>query len=472
MFPRSKLCTPWKRCKTYLVATVMSLGLAGPASADLASDLKDFWEQSGGGVNVNKPMAYMGQRAGFATLGSVQVRTRSRNTNLAHIQLPSVRAGCGGIDLFGGSFSFLSADELIALMEAIMQNAAGFAFELALESLSPAIQETVAKLRDLAQQVNAGNINSCEAGQALAASLWPKVSGASQHICTVMGSYTGVYADQIAARHDCGVGGRNASTLKQAKGEFTDQVPVDVNYAWKAIKKNPFLSKDLRTAEFFMTLTGTIITTAPENDNEGPKHRPVAPRAADADMVRALVEGGDVQILRCDETEKCLVPDLTPTEIPIESALITRTRNTIQGLHDAIKDGNEDISDEAIALLGMTSVPVLDLLITGMSFQHIFVESEIDAMAEVVAVDLAMIYVDRALTEMSASAGRVATVGELTIEFRDQILKTQEAFGQLRLLAANRYSLAMRTLERLALAKTELASYSTSSFGAMIRELP
>ena len=28
MFPRSKLCTPWKRCKTYLVATVMSLEAA------------------------------------------------------------------------------------------------------------------------------------------------------------------------------------------------------------------------------------------------------------------------------------------------------------------------------------------------------------------------------------------------------------------------------------------------------------
>lgn len=451
-------------------AAILACGLVSPASADLAGDLRDFWENSGGGVNTSGPFAYMGQKAGFATLGSVQVRTRNRRANLATIQLPSVRAGCGGIDIFGGSFSFISADELIALMESIMQNAAGFAFELALESLSPAVQETVAKLRDLVQQVNAGNISSCEAGQALASSLWPQVSGASQHICTTMGSYQGLFADHIAARHGCTTGGRNASTLDQASGDLVEQVPIDVNYAWKAIQKNAFLSGDRTTAEFFMTLTGTIITTAPENDNEGPVHRPIAPRAADADMVEALVEGGTVQILRCNNTTSCLNPTLQNTTIPANSALLTRTTNTIRGMRDAIQNGDEEISDEAVALLGMTSVPVLDMLLTGMAYQHVFVESEINAMAEVVAVDLAMIYVDSALTEMSASAGRVATFGELTIEFRDQILKTQEAFSELRGLAAERYSAAMRTLERLALAKNELAAYSSSRFAAMLGE--
>ena len=176
---------------TVLAVLMLTVSGTGAARADVGSDLRNFWENSGGGVNINEPLIYNGQRAGFATLGSVQVRTRVRNTNLAHIQLPSARAGCGGIDIFGGSFSFISKEELIKLMEAIMQNAAGFAFELALESLSPAVQETVAKLRDLVQQVNSMNINSCEAGQLLAGSLWPKLDSAQQHICTTIGSYEG-----------------------------------------------------------------------------------------------------------------------------------------------------------------------------------------------------------------------------------------------------------------------------------------
>lgn len=449
---------------------LMLSGLCVPTqgSADVAGDLRDFWERSGGGVNVSRPMTYDGQRAGYATLGSVQVRTRSRNSNLANIQLPSVRAGCGGIDIFGGSFSFISKNELIALMEAIMQNASGFAFELALESMSPAVQETVAKLRDLVQQVNAMNINSCETGQLLTASIWPQMEGASQHICQTIGSYQGLFADRVSSRHGCTTGGNHMDTMGQASGELRDQVPYDINYAWEATKKNAFLSSDRRLAEFFMTLTGTIITLAPQNDNDGPEHRPVAPRAASEEMLRVLVEGGTVDALRCDTNNLCLNPTLQKLTIPQNRALYRYTADTIGSIRDAIRAGNATISDEAVALLGMTSVPVLDMLVTGMSYQHVFVDSEIAAMAEVVAVDLAMIYIDQSLRDMGSAAGRIATFGEFTIQYQEQIQTTQNNFTLLRQLAAERYSHAMRTLERLALAKKELAAYSTTRFAAML----
>ncbi len=451
----------------FVLMTSSSL-LPNPAFADVAGDLRDFWLNSGGGVNVTAATAYQGQRAGFATLGSVSVRTRTRNSNLFNIQLPSVRAGCGGIDIFGGSFSFISKEELIKLMEAIMQNAAGFAFELALQSMSPAVQETVAKLRDLIQQVNAMNINSCEAGQLLAGALWPKIDGASQHICATIGSYQGFFADRVASKHGCSSGGQQNSTLAQANAEMVEQVPVDVNYAWQAIKKNAFLSSDRNLAEFFMTLTGTIITTAAATDTQGPQHRPIAPRAASMEMVQILIEGGTTKILKCNETQKCLNPVLTNMTIQPSQSLLVKTRDTILGMRDAIKNGNTTLSDQAVALLGMTSVPILDMLVTGMSYQHVFVESEIRAMAEVVAVDLAMIYVDQALQEMQASAGRVSTFGDITREFQANIQRTQDSFGTLRKLAADRYSAAMRTLERLALAKNELAAYSSSRFAAML----
>lgn len=451
-----------------IIATISCLAMANTAHADVASDLVDFWEKSGGGVNISGPLVYEGQRAGYATLGSVQVRTRTRQSNLFNIQLPSVRAGCGGIDIFGGAFSFISKEELIKLMEAIMQNAAGFAFELALESMSPAVQETVAKLRDLVQRVNSMNINSCEAGQLLASSLWPKMDGASQHICNTIGNYQGHFADYVAGKHGCGTGGLQNSTIDQAQGELKDQVPVDINYAWEAIQKNAFLSSDRQLAEFFMTLTGTLITTQARNDNEGPEHRPIAPKAASPEMVKVLVEGGTTKILRCDTALKCLAPVDTSVTFAASDSLYTRTETTIREIYEAIRTNQGQISDEAVALLGMTSVPVLDLLITGMSYQHVFVTSEISAMAEVVAVDLAMVYIDQALTEMSSSASRVATFGTMTQEYQEQIHKTQESFGQLRLVAAERYSASMRTLERLALAKQELAGYSASRFASMM----
>ncbi len=65
------------------------------------------------------------------------MRTRQRNTNVATVQLPVVRAGCGGIDVSVGAFSSINAQEIIGLSKTIMQNAAGFAFGLALGSLLP-----------------------------------------------------------------------------------------------------------------------------------------------------------------------------------------------------------------------------------------------------------------------------------------------------------------------------------------------
>jgi conjugative transfer pilus assembly protein TraH len=442
------------------------------AQADMGADLVDFWQKSGGGVNISNPTFYEGQSAGFATLGSVQVRTRTRNTNLLNIQLPSVRAGCGGIDVFGGSFSFISEEELIKMMEAIMQNAAGFAFELALESLSPAVQEVVAKLRDLLQQVNAMNINSCEAGQVLASSIWPAMEGASQHICKAIGSYQGLFSDHISARHHCTTGGQQNQTLANAGAELKDQVPVDINYAWEAIKKNPFLNSNRDIAEFFMSLTGTIVTTAAASDSEGPQHITLSPMALTEAMVNVLVEGGSVQAYRCgSDYNKCLSPTKLNLDISINSSLKKMTSDTIRTLYEAIKeDSDVGASDEAIALLGMTSVPVLQMLITGMSYQHIFVENEIDAMAEIVAVDMAMLYITQAMDEMAKSASRLVTFGNITFQFTDQISKTQNAFSARRQLAAERYSQSMRTLERLALAKKELSGYSSSRFTTMLNQ--
>lgn len=440
---------------------------AGPTGADVGSDLKSFWERTGGGVNVTKPSAYQGQQAGYATLGSLYLRTRPRNSTLASIQLPSIRAGCGGIDIFGGAFSFISEEELIALMEAIMQNAAGFAFELALQSLSPSVQEIVAKLRDLMQQVNSANISSCEAGQMLTASLWPKMDGASQHICQTIGGYTGRFADRLAARHGCGTGGKNSSTMDRASGALADQVPTDVNYAWRAVKKNSFLSSNPRIAEFFMTLTGTIITVAPANDNESPTHRTIPPRALSPDAAKALVEGGSYKSLRCDETNECLHPTLKDRTLAANSALFAVTADVLEDLSNAISNDTEP-SDESIDLINLTTVPIYEHLVTAKSYKYKFVEDDINSMAELVAVDLAIAYIEEGVNEILNSASNVDITGDINREFQDKVSRTKATLQDLRASAQRKYAEALRNLERLHLAKGELAASSNAVFGNLV----
>ena len=86
--------------KIFALAGVMALSLSVSAPADVAGDLEDFWARTGGGVNLSKPTAFEGQRAGHATMGSLYLRTQNRSSGVASVQLPSVRAGCGGIDIF------------------------------------------------------------------------------------------------------------------------------------------------------------------------------------------------------------------------------------------------------------------------------------------------------------------------------------------------------------------------------------
>lgn len=451
------------------MALAAFVAIAPPAHADIGSDLRDFWERTGGGMNVSRPTAYQGQQGGFVSMGSLYLRTKPRNSGLLNIQLPSVRAGCGGIDLFGGAFSFISKEELVLLMKGIMQNAAGFAFELALESLSPTVAENVSKLRDLIQKVNAMNINSCEAGQVLAAGLWPKLDSAKNSICQTVGTMQGMFADRVASKHGCTSEGRQTNTLAAAQGPLAEQVPTNVNYAWRAIQKNAFLSSDRQLAELFMTLTGTIITTAPADDNQSPGQRKVPPKAFTGEMVRALVEGGSAQLLVCNDTDKCLNPTYQTVSISADKALYKRVYTVISKLSDAFANDTALTPDMA-AIIDMTSVPVYDVLKTARAYKYQFVEDDIVAISELVAVDLAMRYVSESLQTMTTSAGNIDIFGEIIREFQDDIHVTQQSFGVYRREAFDRYNDALASLQKLQEAKGLLAASSTTRFGSMFGE--
>ena len=453
--------------KSSLCAFALNAAFVSGTTADVGSDLSDFWSRAGGAVNVTRPQTYDGQRAGFATLGSLYVRTANRNSALINIQLPSIRAGCGGIDLFGGSFSFISKEEMIQLMRGIMQNAAGFAFELALKSMSPAVQDIVAELRAIIERVNAMNIDSCETAQGLVSSIWPKVDGASQHICKTVGTRQGIFQDWVANRHGCGSGGSNASTLDRANDEQKDQVPVDVNYSWKATKKHLFLSSNRTIAEFFMTLTGTIITTAPATDDEGAQHRKIPPKVGTPEMLRVLIEGGSAEILRCNETEKCLNPTFSTTSIATSSAFYARVEGLIKELAEAI-DLDEEPSEEAISLLNLAPQAIWKTLVTAKAYKYNFVDDEIALMSQYVAIEVAMQYLSEGLEEMSSAAGNTDSFGDIGREYQDSIRETQNNFNQFRANAYRRYEEATITLRKLRMAEESLAAHGATAFSSAL----
>jgi len=457
-------------CAILMILTGLCMGAIAPKATNaqnIGDELADFWARTGGAANYTHPKAFLGQQAGFVTGGSLILRTKPRNTNIARLRLPDVRAGCGGIDMYMGSFSFLSADELIALMEAIMQNAPGFAFELALESLSPAIQETVNNLRDLANKVNSTNINSCEQSQALVASLWPTTDNASQHICKTVGVDQGIFADVARAKHGCGPQNAQSSTLAAATGELADQVPVNVNYAWAAIQKHPYLKANPNIAEMMMTLTGTVVTREDATSPDILIHDPYLPKAFSPEMVQGFIEGGTLTLLKCDETTKCLNPSWVDTTIPQDEAFYARVHALVQSLADALINNTAPPAG-AHALIGLTSTPVFATLVDAISSRYIFVDDEIAIMSELVSIELAMQFMDSSLKEMAEATSKTDIYGDQLPKFQESIKDSLNQFGVVRGEARERYIQAFTSIQRLKLAREEAAANATNRFAASV----
>jgi len=118
----------------YKVLVLSVLAFSGVANADVNADLNKFFNDLGGGSNYTSPAVMQGQSAGYLTGGAFFARMPTRNIQLISITLPSVSAGCGGIDAYLGAFSFINSEQLQAMAKMIMSNAIGYAFDLALET--------------------------------------------------------------------------------------------------------------------------------------------------------------------------------------------------------------------------------------------------------------------------------------------------------------------------------------------------
>jgi conjugative transfer pilus assembly protein TraH len=151
------------------------------------------------------------------TGGSLMMRAPGRNYPLVNAQLPSLRAGCGGIDIYGGAFSFINKQQFIALLQNIGSNAVGYAFKLALQSISPDIDKLLTELQDQMNKINAMNINSCEAAQALVNGVVGEYDNSVQSGCANISQYLGSVSDRAEARLTCATNAPRWSRRRQLR---------------------------------------------------------------------------------------------------------------------------------------------------------------------------------------------------------------------------------------------------------------
>ena len=218
---------------------------------------------------------YRSSRRGVLSGGSIMTRSRILDLSLISFAPPHINAGCGGIDIFAGSFSFINSEQLIQLMRSIAANAAGYAFALALGEMSPEILSVIEWLQGIVNRLNLSQLNSCQLAQGLVndvtGGIWSQTNRARTS-ASVVGSLSGWYSDYLDAMHQSGRG-NVLSNLKRNNAEAFNQV-VAGNVIYQAMSisgvVDAFGYGDRKTGiEELMSVTGTLIVDLAGSGAEG-----------------------------------------------------------------------------------------------------------------------------------------------------------------------------------------------------------
>lgn len=383
---------------------ILSFSVSLAAYATPSSDLNHFFDNVGFSSNVTGSHSYQSQAAGFSSLGSVYARNQVRNIQLVHVDVPGLRAGCGGIDLTAGGFSFITSTEIVKFMQSVMSNGAGYALNLALETELPEIAHSMQYMQKLANDINGNNLSSCELAENASAMLWPRNRAANQQICQDIGRNTGVFSDWAMARQRCSTGGEIGARLEQAKAnpEYKDRILLNTNVVWDALKHNDFLAQDISLAEVYLSISGTLVFDAKGGVHTYPS------LATNKDFIKALLYGGELPSYHCKDVGPqtgCLDIDVSSHQtIRTNDALVMQVQAILQEIYTHIKTG-APLTAKQNGLIELTQPPVFQL-ISASAQQNIGIQGGYE-LAQSVATDLLAQYLANALDIIRASlAGR------------------------------------------------------------------
>ena len=332
---------------------LVALAGTSAAYADVNDSMDDFWDNSV--VNATGPSYVQGQQYGYYTVGSLNYRTEQSNMNFGSVRMPSVRAGCGGIDIFGGGFSFINSDQLVGTLKNMASNAVGLLFQMAIDSLSELLGTNIKDFMSKLQNATNRSINSCEAAQNIISGLVNSVASESLKTCIETGVNSGTYSDYSEAFAKCGAGGEAESMARTATAEKKATTMVDRNIAWEALNRVALFASDKELKETMMTLTGTSIVRY-DADNK-PAYDFKSPQGDQAAIIRALMDGGNLMIWNCQDTNCMVINGMKNITIDTDKALKHRVRVMLNSIVTKLQNKTA-LSSEELAFVNSAPLPV------------------------------------------------------------------------------------------------------------------
>lgn len=400
------------RIKTKIskVALAVALGLftiqMPVAEAGIQDKLNSIFNDMS---NVSSPGYFETARRGVISGGSAYVRSPIVRTRLVDFQPPSISAGCGGISFYGGAFSFINADQFIALLRAVAANAKGYAFQLALDVACPSCKQLIGELQGKIQELNSKMKNSCELAKWIMDE--SQISSAIKTTTSQLsGAVKGYFSDMFASseNHD----DTAATTTSALKNDETNQHIVG-NLLYKQLTTNNavnWLKGSVDNAqneyELIQSVTGTIVVTPPPEAKDGKGSNQYGflwypPKISFTD----LIEGGiDKPIIGCKSKDD-LCAEINEKKTISFNGLVTIIREHLVG-----KDGNtglirkfhmekDNAPTDAEKLLFNGFPPSALALLRNMAINsEDFAIAKAQSLAEAIALDMADYQIQAILT--------------------------------------------------------------------------
>lgn len=395
----------WSR--RLVIGLLWALLWSTPAWADLQQQLNELANSLGVMTTTTTPGAFEGQTRGYLTGGGMSLRFPQASLDLTSINLPKVRAGCEGIDLYLGAFSYINADQLIAKLRAIGSASLGYAFQLALEAISPQISGIIKHFENVTERINNLNLSSCQAARALvdATGLPEKIRSSQIGRCTGSRTASGASPDYSAARQACAA---DPSTGVVGDAEDQAQGRRDRNYLWEALSNLSGVDEPSR--ELILSTLGTVVAV----NDQVISWQPIV-------SFDQFVDGGN--ITRYDCTSDCLV-QATVSE-PTATGLTELVRQRLEGILDQVRI-RQALSAANINFVSAAPLPLYRMVNALSTLTPAVADSYLAQWAEPLALLMAQHWVDTTARQArrALSVAKVESAVQEAIE--RQIAETQE----------------------------------------------
>ena len=387
--------------------------LQGAHAADLNAEMDSMFNSLGGIGNYTAPGAFKSQALNTYAGGNIYLRVPQRSYQLASISWPTAKGSCGGVDVYGGSFSHIAAAEFRDALQRIRSALPGIAFQLAVDAVSPLFGSTLKTMTSLMTMVNNARINSCETASALVNSIRDSDGLNWETSCTRVASANGWAADTEDAKRMCA--GNLSGMLDRAATDpnpaVSQAVPYTGNLTWELLKNIPSL--DDLSRELIMNMAGTVIYY-PASANREAWHIEATLRSI-KDLLYGREQAGQnirVEFYRCNNFTTCDNPSLVPNGILVEP-MTTKVERLMRSISDHVSTRTPFPNNSAeVALVNNTTLPVYRILAVGNTIPNSGIpETLIAKYRDVIAADYAagfmMQFTTAAVTAMK-SKGRLS----------------------------------------------------------------